>query len=79
MIKLNIISPEETLFEGEVQAVFLPGSKGAFEVLDNHAPIISSLTKGVVRYRQDGKETELSISSGFMRCSKNVMTVCVEK
>ena len=79
MLKLSIISPDETLFEGEVEAVFLPGTKGAFEILPDHAPIISSLTSGNVRYRQNGEETSVAISSGFMKCLKNTVSVCIEK
>lgn len=78
MIKLRIISPEAELYSGTVDAVFLPGTVGEFEVLLNHAPIISSLEKGAVRYRISGKEYRLEIASGFVRSEKNEMTVCVE-
>lgn len=47
---LEIITPEESLFKGEVSSVSLPGLGGVFQVLNNHAPIISSLKKGVLRF-----------------------------
>ena len=45
---LEIISPEATLFQGEVTSVSLPGSKGSFQLLENHAPIVSTLQAGTV-------------------------------
>ena len=46
---LEIVSPEATLFSGEVSSVTLPGSEGEFQILENHASIVSTLTKGNVR------------------------------
>ena len=48
-MQLEIITPESNLFSGEVVAVQLPGKDGLFQVLNNHAPIISSLTKGTIK------------------------------
>ena len=79
MIKVRIISPEAELFNGEAQAVFLPGTLGEFEVLQDHAPIISSLAKGEVKLRLEGGEMKVfGISSGFVRTGRGEMTVCVE-
>ena len=78
-MKLTIISPEKTLFEGEVQAVFLPGTKGAFEVLSHHAPVISSLAKGSVSWRISGELESIDIASGFMKFQDEQMSVCVEQ
>ena len=49
MLLLEIITPETKVFEGEVKSVLLPGTNGKFEILNNHAPIISTLTAGQVR------------------------------
>ena len=46
---LEIISPEATLFSGEVDSVIVPGSAGSFQMLNNHAPIISTLKEGIVK------------------------------
>ena len=46
---LEIISPEATLFNGEVDSVKVPGSAGDFQMLNNHAPIVSTLKKGIVK------------------------------
>jgi F-type H+-transporting ATPase subunit epsilon len=74
MLKLKIVSPERVEFEGEVESVKVPGSMGNFEILQNHAPIISSLQKGVVEY--DGKQ--LAVTGGFVAVQKNEVSVCVE-
>ena len=79
MLKLKIVSPEMVEFEGEVISVTVPGTLGRFEVLVNHAPIISSLEKGIVeRQTPDGERTEMNISGGFIEVQKNVVSLCVE-
>ena len=46
---LEIVSPERTLFNGDVESVLVPGADGSFQMLDNHAPIVSTLVKGTVK------------------------------
>ncbi|MBO4810998.1 MAG: ATP synthase F1 subunit epsilon [Prevotella sp.] len=75
MLKLKIVSPERIEFTGEVESVKVPGTLGNFEILTDHAPIISSLQKGVVEY--DGKQ--LNIMGGFVAVQKNEVSLCVEK
>lgn len=77
-MKLEIISPHGTIFAGNVTAVSLPGKFSAFEVLNNHAPIISSLDKGNVTYRTESGERTLVVDGGFVEVENNVITVCVE-
>lgn len=74
MLKLKIVSPERIEFTGEVVSVKVPGTKGNFEILNNHAPIISTLQKGIVEY--DGKQ--LSILGGFVEVQKNEVSICAE-
>ena len=79
MLKLKIVSPERIEFEGEVKSVLVPGTLGQFQILVNHAPIISSLEKGKVVYDSpSGEKKELSIIGGFVEVQKNVVSVCVE-
>lgn len=78
-IRLEIMSPSGKVFAGEVDAVFLPGTKGAFEVLPGHDAIISSLECGLIRYRQGGGEVSISIASGFMINKADHLKVCIEK
>jgi len=79
MLKLKIVSPERIEFEGDVESVLVPGTLGQFEILTNHAPIISSLDKGTVRYVAAGGEQHLlPISGGFVEVQQNVVSLCVE-
>lgn len=50
MLTLRIVSPERIVFTGEVDSVLVPGTVGPFEILNNHAPIISTLVEGKVAY-----------------------------
>lgn len=79
MLKLKIVSPERVEYEGEVECVKVPGTAGNFEILTDHAPIISSLDKGVVEYTLTGGQSEqLPILGGFVAVQKNEVSVCVE-
>lgn len=79
MLRLKIISPESIVFDGNVEQVTVPGTQGEFEILPNHAPIISSLDAGKMSYKQEGQEkTELAIQGGFVEVQKNTVNVCVE-
>ncbi len=75
---LEIITPDETLYNGEVDSVTLPGKKGAFQVLKNHAAIISSLTVGRIKYKKSGSEHEIMIKNGMVEVLNNNVTVLVE-
>ena len=77
-MKLEIITPEQIYFSGEVTSVTLPGTSGLFTVWENHAPLISSLKEGKISFLVDKKETELNIDGGFAEVSNNVVTVCLE-
>lgn len=76
-IHLTIVSPERLIFDGNVSQVTLPGEIGEFQVLANHAPLISSLVAGDVKYTFT-KTVALKISSGFVDINRNQVSVCVE-
>ena len=78
MLELRIVSPEKVEFDGAVKSVLVPGTMGQFEILNDHAPIISTLQKGDVEYvTKEGKVT-LSILGGFVEVQKNKVSLCVE-
>ncbi|MBR5963918.1 MAG: F0F1 ATP synthase subunit epsilon [Bacteroidaceae bacterium] len=79
-MKLLVLSPEKELLSAEVDAVELPGKKGRFEVLVNHAPLVTSLVGGEVKWKTDGDEDfqSMEISGGFAEVKENIVTVCVE-
>lgn len=64
--------------EKRVSKISLPGSKGRFMILKDHAPIISSLEEGDVIFESDGVTEKVSIMSGFVEVNNNVVTVCAE-
>lgn len=78
MLQLKIVSPEKIEYDGVVESVFVPGSMGQFEILKDHAPIISTLQKGVVEYVTDDGKVSLEILGGFVEVQKNVVSLCVE-
>lgn len=79
MLKLKIVSPEKILFDGEVNMVKVPGVLGEFEILNNHAPIVSALQKGNVEYETSEGRTNFTIVGGFVEVLKNNVSLCVER
>ena len=77
-LHLIVVSPESTLFDGKVDIVILPGESGSFSVLHDHAPLISSLIKGEIKYTEDGLEKSIGISSGFVEVRDSIVSACVE-
>lgn len=76
---LEIITPDKKVFEGEVKLIQLPGSKGAFEILNNHAPIISTLERGKIKIQDmNGKEHFFEIDGGVIENKSNKIIVLVE-
>ena len=61
-----------------MESVLVPGSMGQFEILQDHAPIISTLQNGEVVYTTKEGRVSLSIQGGFVEVQKNVVSVCVE-
>ena len=79
MLKLKIVTPERVEYDGEVISVLVPGTQGQFEILTDHAPIISSLGKGLVEYDAgNGNKEQLQVSGGFVAVQQNEVSLCVE-
>ena len=76
---LEIITPDKKIFEGEVKLIQLPGSKGGFEMLKNHAPIISTLEKGTIKIQDENdKEQFFEVDGGVVENKANKIIVLVE-
>lgn len=76
---LEIITPDKKIFEGNVKLVKLPGSKGTFEILKNHAPIVSMLDKGVLKViEENGEEHLFEVNGGVIENKANKIIVLVE-
>ena len=78
-MKLTIVTPEKTIYDGEATSVAVPGTKGAFEVLDNHAPIISSLQSGIITVKTADGVQEFTVRSGFIEVARNSVSICAEE
>ncbi|MBI1306931.1 MAG: hypothetical protein GC181_10035 [Bacteroidetes bacterium] len=72
---LELITPDTTLFEGEVISVKFPGTAGKFETLNNHAPIISSLEKGTLSVKTSEGVKNFDISGGIVEVLNNKIIV----
>ena len=90
---LEIVSPEATLFSGEVESVIVPGTSGSFQMLNNHAPIVSTLKEGTVIIsgkmelddtvqnkfnKQDNNTTLFEISSGTVEMKNNKLILLAD-
>ena len=76
---LEIITPDKKVFEGDVSLIQLPGSNGGFEILKNHAPIISTLEKGVLKIKEtNGDEQHFDVDGGVIENKANKIIVLVE-
>ena len=76
---LEIITPEQTLFTGEVSLVQLPGIDGSFEILNNHAPLISVLATGKVKIEDSHRQTQFfEIRGGVVEVLHNKVLVLAE-
>ncbi len=75
---LEIVTPEKKLFTGIINSIKVPGKDGEFEILNNHAPIISTLIKGEIRIISTDQKTEnFQISGGVIEMQKNNIIVLV--
>ena len=71
-MKIEIITPDKKIFEGEIKSVRVPGKKGSFQVLKDHAPIISTLDNGLVRMvDQQDNEIIYEITGGVIEVKSN--------
>ena len=76
---MKVKTTKYLLFEGEVKSIKLPGTNGEFEILNNHAPIISTLTKGEIYVTDsENKKQNFSINGGVIEMQKNKIIVLAE-
>ncbi len=78
-MKIEIITPDQKIFEGDIKSVRVPGQKGSFQVLKDHAPIVSTLDNGpVFIVDQSGKETKFEINGGVIEVKMNRIILLAE-
>ena len=73
---LDILTPDKALFSGQITSIILPGSKGQFEILNNHAAIVSSLDKGTIKVKTaDGRAELFEVNGGVVEAMDNKIVV----
>lgn len=78
-MKVEIVTPKTSVFEGEATLIQLPGYDGLFEVLNNHAPMITFLGKGKVKIENDKETIHLNLDGGVVEVLSNKVLVLAEK
>lgn len=78
-MNLEIITPDKTLFAGKIKSINVPGTKGSFTVLQNHAPLISTIENGKLKIITEDQETKIiEIKGGVIEVKKNMIIVLAE-
>lgn len=79
-MEVEIITPDKEIFKGEAQLVQLPGIDGSFEILNNHAPLISALKEGKIKVKKTkgGKDDFYEIKGGVIEVLKNKVLILAE-
>lgn len=77
-MQLEIITPDKKVFEGEVSSVMVPGSKGRFQMLENHAAIISTLINGTVKIKTSAGEERFEVKGGVVEMLNNKVIILAE-
>lgn len=78
-IAFSLVSPERELFSGDVDAVVIPGTEGLFEVRAQHAPLMATLSPGILEVHQGGQVTRTYVRGGFADVAPTGLTVLAEK
>ncbi|MEA3439332.1 MAG: ATP synthase F1 subunit epsilon [Chloroflexota bacterium] len=74
-IRCEIVSQDRMVFEGDVDIVIAPGELGEIGILPNHAPLLSTLTFGILRVRRGGEEEVFTIAGGIVEVQPDIVTV----
>lgn len=80
IFKAQLLTPDGPKFEGEVKSTTLPGVNGSFQILFNHAPIVSALGIGRIELvDKGGHEFQYAVTGGFVEMNDNLLTILAEK
>ena len=78
-MRIEIITPEEKVYEGDIRSMKVPGKKGAFQVLKDHASIVSTLVRGKITLTDmNGIDSEFEIEGGVVEVHKNRIILLAE-
>lgn len=76
-MKVEILSPDAHLFQGDADIITLPGAKGSFQIKKNHAALISSLKSGQITVENGGETKHFEVSGGLVEVIQNKVTILV--
>lgn len=68
---LEIVTPEKKVFEGEITVATFPGADGSFQIMNNHAPLVSLLKEGLVEYKSKEASQQIRITGGVVEVLQN--------
>lgn len=78
-MNISVLTPDKELFEGEIKSVKVPGTDGQFQILNNHAAIVSSLGNGeVALVKANGEKMNFGIKNGFIEVLNNEVSLLVQ-
>ena len=77
-IRVEIVSQDRSVYEGDADMVIVPGEAGDFGVLPNHTPLLSTLRLGVLKVRYQGEEKEFTITGGFVEVQPDLVIVLAD-
>lgn len=75
---LTILTPDKPIYDGTITAVTVPGTSGAFQILKDHAPIISTLEDGVITIQNNNEQSSIVIKGGVIEVSNNKIILLAE-
>ena len=77
-LRVSVITPEATIYEGEAEQVVAPAYNGSLGILRGHAPLMALLGTGTLRIDQGGRQQRYTVSGGFLQVVDNTVTVLSE-
>ena len=77
-MRLDIVTPEKKALSDEIDSVVVPGAEGEMGILKSHAPIVTTLQPGELRYMKNGEETSLAIGTGIVEVSNDRVSVLTD-
>ena len=77
-MRLDVVTPEDKIFSDEIESVIVPGSEGDLGILKAHAPLVTTLKPGELRYLKDGKESSLAVGAGVVEISNDCVSVLTD-
>ena len=77
-IRCEIVSQDRMVFEGEADAVTVPGTLGEMGILPNHAPLLSTLKFGILKVRSQGREEVFAVAGGIIEVQPDIITVLAD-